>query len=93
MDEGDRVNEAFLAVFCLGLVLFSPLLLDIFDGAQRLDDAATTGPAFVFGIPLLYFYLFVSWAVLIALMALVIRRTGVASQRAASTTGPQSDNE
>lgn len=93
MEEDNRVNEAFLAVFCLGLLLFSPLLLDIFDGPQHLYDAATTVPAFVFGVPLLYFYLFVSWAVLIMLMALVIRRAGVANQRTASTTGPHGDNE
>ena len=60
--DGERLG----AVFLLGLILFSPLLVQIFDGGA---DVA------VFGIPLLYLYLFVGWAVLIGLMAVVTERT------------------
>jgi hypothetical protein len=55
--QGGR--EARLAgAFLLGLVLFLPPLLSIFNRAET-----------VFGIPLLYFYLFLAWAGLIGLVA------------------------
>ena len=57
--EGERETARFLALFVLGVVLFSPLLIAIFDveGAR------------VFGVPLLYAYLFASWALLIGISA------------------------
>ena len=72
MEEYDRYGQALVALFFLGLVLFSPLLLDIFDGPQAISSAAP--PVFVFGVPLLYLYMFVAWAGLIGLMALVVTR-------------------
>ncbi len=51
------------AVFLLGAVLFNPPLIGAFD-----TGADTT----VFGIPVLFLYFFLAWAVLIFLMARVI---------------------
>jgi hypothetical protein len=59
-----RKAERLVALAVLGFLLFNYPLLSIF-------SAETT----VFGIPLLYAYLFASWALLIALMALVVRRS------------------
>ena len=66
MKDHNRDGEQLGAVFLLGVVLLSPLLVQIFDGGA---DVA------VFGVPLLYLYLFVVWGVLIALMAVVTERT------------------
>jgi hypothetical protein len=64
-DGGERVGERLIAIFCLGAVLFNPFVMGMF------DRGAGVG---IFGLPLLYFYLFASWALLIALLAWVIER-------------------
>ena len=51
-------------LFMLGCLLFNYPLLALFNL-----------PASVFGVPLLYAYLFVAWAALIALVAIVMERT------------------
>jgi hypothetical protein len=56
-------GERLVAVFLGGFVLFNYPLLSLFDRASA-----------VFGIPLVYAYVFVSWAGLIALMAWIIER-------------------
>ncbi len=56
-------GERHLALFLLGLVLLSPPLLSIFDG-----------PGWLFGIPVLYIYLFTVWAALIGLIAITSER-------------------
>ncbi len=56
-------SERLVALFILGVLLFSPPFLLIF-------DKATT----VMGIPMLYLYLFIAWAVLIGLVALAIEK-------------------
>lgn len=54
-------SQRLLAVFLTGmLLLFSPIVT-LFDR-----------PAFWFGIPLIYLYLFTVWALLILAMALII---------------------
>lgn len=53
-------NQRLVALFLLGCLLFNYPLLSLFNN-----------PAEIFGIPLLYAYLFVAWGLLIALMALV----------------------
>jgi hypothetical protein len=50
-------------LFLLGLLLFNYPLLALFNRA-----------AGAFGVPVLYAYIFVAWAALIALLALVIER-------------------
>ena len=53
-----------MAVFLLGVLLFNYPLLALFNRT-----------VLVFGVPLLYAYIFVSWAVLIGLAALVVERS------------------
>ena len=57
-------GQRLVAVFLLGMLLFNYPLLALFNRAAE-----------AFGIPLLYVYIFSSWALLIALMALIIERS------------------
>jgi hypothetical protein len=54
-----RASERAVALFLLSVLAFSPFVLSIFNV-----------PAFLFGIPLLYVYLFLAWGVVIALLAM-----------------------
>lgn len=63
-DENGRDGQWPIAVFVLGCLLFSWPLLALFNV-----------PAAVAGVPLLYAYLFVAWAGLIVLIALVSGRS------------------
>lgn len=56
--------QRLVAVFMLGCLLFSYPLLALFDGGGE-----------VFGIPLLFAYLFGAWALLIVAMILVVERS------------------
>jgi hypothetical protein len=56
-------GQRLVALFALGVALFNFPLLALFDRA-----------ATAFGIPVLYVYIFCVWALLIALLALVIER-------------------
>lgn len=60
---GRRVGECLVAIFALGVLLFSPLVMTIFDRG---------GDVTVFGVPLLYAFLLCSWLLLIALIAWVM---------------------
>lgn len=65
MDSETRRSERLIALFLLGAVAFSPLGLQVFDSDP---------PATLFGIPVLVLFVFVTWAVLIGLMAVVVER-------------------
>ncbi|WP_333843725.1 hypothetical protein [Pelomicrobium sp.] len=54
-------GERLIAVFLLGCLLFNYPLLDLFN-----SDAE------VFGIPLLFAYIFAAWMLLIGLMAWIV---------------------
>jgi hypothetical protein len=54
-------NRRLVALFLLGAILFNYPLLAVFNIAGQ-----------AFGIPVVYAYIFVSWAMLIALFALVV---------------------
>ena len=56
-------GQRLVALFLLGLLLFNYPLLNLF---------AT--PTHVFGVPVLYVYVFAVWALLIALMAFVVEK-------------------
>ena len=56
-------GQRLAAVFLLGCVLFNYPLIALFNK-----------PSEIFDIPLLYFYLFGAWALLIGLMAWAIER-------------------
>jgi hypothetical protein len=68
-----RSGEALVALCLFGAIAFSPLVLDVFDPPPDLL-AAPAATVFVFGLPILYLYLFLAWAVLIGLLAVVVER-------------------
>ena len=57
-------GQRLAALFLLGCLLLNYPLFSLFAGAANL-----------FGLPLLYVYVFFAWALLIALMATVIERS------------------
>lgn len=59
-----RKGERLVALALLGFLLFNYPLLSLFSTDGR-----------VVGVPVLYAYLFVSWGLLIGLMALVVRKS------------------
>ena len=61
----DRKSQRLIALSVLGALLFNYPLLALFNR-----------PLLVFGIPLVYAYVFAAWALVIALMALAIRGAG-----------------
>lgn len=63
MHRSDITGQRLVAIVLLGCVLFNYPVLSLF-----------SKPAALFGIPLLYFYLFAMWALLIGLMAYLIER-------------------
>jgi hypothetical protein len=63
MNRAWITGQRLVGLFLLGCVLFNYPVLFLFNH-----------PLAIFGIPLLYAYLFTAWAVLIALMAWVIER-------------------
>lgn len=68
MTDFESRGQRFVALCILGVLLFNYPILALFN---------TSGA--VFGVPVLYAYIFVAWAALIALMALVAEprdRTG-----------------
>jgi hypothetical protein len=56
-------GQRLVALFLLGLLAFNYPLLALF-----------AGPGEVFGIPILYVYVFAVWALLLALMAIVVEK-------------------
>ncbi len=56
-------GQRLIAVFAIGALLFSYPILSLFNRPQLL-----------FGMPILYVYLFVTWAALIALYAFIVER-------------------
>jgi hypothetical protein len=64
MLRSTQKSQRLVALFLLGGLLFNYPLLALFNIAAE-----------AYGIPLLYIYIFISWALLIGLLALVIERT------------------
>lgn len=60
MSRLDRKGQRLVALCMLGMLLFNYPILALFNVSSLL-----------FGVPVLYFYIFIAWAALIALMALV----------------------
>ena len=61
MRESEAKGQRLVALFVLGCLLFNYPVLSLFNL-----------PVQVFGVPALYVYIFVAWALLVALMALVV---------------------
>ena len=62
MVQDNRISERLIALFLLGAFLLLPPVLLVFNM-----------PARALGVPVLYLYIFVVWAVLIALAAAIAR--------------------
>ncbi len=60
MSEFESKGQRFVALCMLGLLLFNYPILALFNVSGA-----------VFGVPVLYAYIFIAWAALIALMACV----------------------
>jgi hypothetical protein len=56
-------GQRLVALFLLGALFLNYPLLNLFASANR-----------VFGVPVLYAYVFTTWALLIALMAIVVEK-------------------
>jgi len=65
MAKPGLIGERLVAVFMLGVLLLTPPFLGIFNTPTR-----------VFGIPVLYLYLFAAWVLLIAIVAATVERSG-----------------
>jgi hypothetical protein len=63
MEEFDRKGQRLIALCMLGCVLFNFPILALFNV-----------PGSVFGVPVLYAYIFIAWALLIGLMAWVVEK-------------------
>ena len=61
MQDAEAKGQRLVALFVLGCLLFNYPVLSLFNL-----------PAQVFGVPVLYAYIFAAWAMLVALMALVV---------------------
>ena len=58
MQQADAKGQRLIALFALGCLLFNYPVLSLFNV-----------PAEVFGVPVLYAFIFAAWILLIALMA------------------------
>jgi len=65
MSEFESKGQRFVALCMLGILLFNYPILALFNV-----------PGSLFGIPVLYAYMFIAWAALIALMAFVAEAKG-----------------
>lgn len=61
----ERLTGRLAAVAALGFLLFVPPLLSQFNRVER-----------IFGVPVLWAYLFLAWAVVIAMVAVLTARSG-----------------
>ena len=61
MQEHERGGQRLIALFILGCLLFNYPILSLFNVSRD-----------VFGVPVLYAFIFAAWALLVALMALVV---------------------
>lgn len=61
MDKFETKGQRLVALSMLGCLVFNYPILALFSGSRT-----------VLGIPLLYFFIFAAWGLLIALMALVV---------------------
>lgn len=76
------IGERLIGLFLFGLLLFMPPLISVFDKARL-----------VAGVPLLYLYLFLVWALLIALMAMTVERSNGEDDQAEGEPVPGRDAE
>lgn len=63
MNRRILIGQRLVAVFALGVLLLTYPILSLFSRDQTL-----------FGVPTLYVYIFVTWAVLIGLFMIIVER-------------------
>jgi hypothetical protein len=63
MEDFEGKGQRLIALCMLGCILFNFPILALFNVSESL-----------FGVPLLYAYIFLAWALLIALMAWVVEK-------------------
>lgn len=80
MRRAGLMGERLIALFLLGIVLFTPPFLGIF------NVASTTA-----GVPTLYVYLFGAWLALIGLVVLTARRGSAAERELAAADSDGTD--
>jgi len=61
MQEHERKGQRLVVLFIFGCLLFNYPVLSLFNV-----------PAVLFGVPVLYAYIFAAWAILVGLMALAV---------------------
>jgi hypothetical protein len=86
MSRPGLTHERLVALFLLGVLLFTPPFLGIFNTPDR-----------VLGVPSLYLYLFAAWTLLIVLVTLAIERSdgddGSSRTAEAPPGGPEATND
>lgn len=65
MSDFESKSQRFVALCILGILLFNFPILTLFNV-----------PGTLFGVPILYAYIFIAWAALITLMALLAESSG-----------------
>ena len=70
MSRQSVTGERLIFLFLIGVLLFNPPMLSIFNV-----------PEYLFGIPLLYIYLFACWGVLLLFLAIIIEFGADSDQR------------
>ena len=58
-----RLEERATGLFLLGVVLFNPLMMSVFDRGPEVE---------LMGVPLLFIYVFFAWMLLILLLVLTV---------------------
>lgn len=76
------IGERLIGLFLFGLLLFMPPLISVFDKVRL-----------VAGVPLLYGYLFLVWALVIVLMAATVERSTGEDDQADGDSAPGRDSE
>lgn len=82
MNRPGMTGERCVALFLLGVVVFNPPLL-----------SAVSKEYFVAGVPVLYVFIFIAWAALLALVARTARLDDRASEGPHSGPFPPSGGE
>jgi len=77
MTPENRKSKRLMGVCLLGWILLTAPILSLFNR-----------PILVFGIPLLFLYVFSTWALLIALIYLATRSGGFSHRRTRGREGP-----
>lgn len=82
MSRPGLTHERLVALFLLGVFLFTPPFLGIFNTPDR-----------ILGLPSLYLYLFAAWTLLIVLVTLAIESSDADDGPARTTEAPAGGSE